>query len=92
MQKFNVVVDGSHKAEVAIDVVGATFTGTVVSPDYGTGVITSGKVDGAALTGIVSLDGYDANFSATITGTAISGSLKYGWFFDKPFSGTVAEA
>ena len=88
MQKFNVTVDGGHKAEVSIEVSGDSFSGTVTSPDYGTGAITNGKVEGEVLSGNVSLEGYVADFSASISGASISGNLKYGWFFNKSFSGT----
>lgn len=88
MQKFSVTVDGGHAAEVSIDVAGDEFTGTVVSADYGTGSITNGSVavDGS-MAGNISLDGYVADFSAKVSGTTITGNLKYGWFFYKSFSG-----
>lgn len=89
MQKFNVIVDGGHSAEVSLDVQGQAFTGTVVSPDYGTGHIKSGIVSGNVLKGKVDLAGYEADISATVSGDNISGHLKYGWFFNKAFTGSV---
>ena len=85
--KYSVLVDG-HAAEVSVTITGSTFTGTVSSADYGTGAITDGVVatDGM-MTGKVSLEGYVADFSATVVGACISGNLKYGWFFSKDFSG-----
>lgn len=92
MQKFNVSVEGGHQAEIGIAQNGNAFTGTVTSPEYGTGQITEGKVEGQHLTGKVSLAGHTADFSATINGSSISGRLKVGWFFNKSFTGTVLTA
>ena len=89
MQKFNVTVDGGHSAEVSLDIQGSSFTGTVVLPDYGTGHIKDGVVTGNSLKGLVDLAGYEADFSAELNGVNISGHLKYGWFFNKSFTGTI---
>ena len=88
MTKYSITVDGGHSAEVEIAIAGESFSGTVASADYGTGAITNGAVaaDGS-LSGNVSLDGYVADFAAKVEGSAISGNLKYGWFFDKAFTG-----
>lgn len=90
--KFDITVDGGHKAEITIQQDGkGGFTGTVVSPDYGTGAITNGQQSGNDLKGNVTLDGHNANFQATILpsgdGGTISGTLSYGWFFKKSFAG-----
>ena len=86
--KFDITVDGGHKAEVNIELdQQGTFSGSVISTEYGTGQITNGRPVGAALVGNVSLGGYNADFSAQIAGSNISGRLKYGWFFDKSFAG-----
>lgn len=88
--KFNVTVDG-HAAQIEIveDATGG-FTGTVTTTEYGTGAITEGKRDGDALAGTVSLDGYSADFKAALSGAAIDGTISYGWFIKKHFSGPVA--
>lgn len=90
MSKFNVSVDG-HAAEINLteDQAGG-FTGTVVTPEFGTGQITDGKRDGDALTGTVTLSGHEADFKATLQGTSISGTITYGWFIKKSFSGLAA--
>ena len=65
--KYNITVEGGHQAEVNIEMdAKGGFSGTVVSADYGTGEIANGKANGPALSGNVSLDGYDADFSATV--------------------------
>ena len=86
--KFHVTVEGGHAADVTIlpGSVGQ-FTGQVVSADYGTGDIVEGLQDQNGLRGKVSLDGYLADFTATLSDNAISGKLSYGWFFSKKFSG-----
>lgn len=89
MKKFNVTVDGGHSAEVSLDIQGNSFSGTVVSPDYGTGHIKEGTVDNGELKGKVDLAGYTADFYASVSGINISGHLKYGWFFNKSFTGTM---
>lgn len=86
--KFEIIVDGSHKAEVNIDADGeGRFTGTVISAEFGTAAINHGVQSGDVLSGHVTLKGYDADFSANISGSTITGLLKYGWFIHKPFSG-----
>lgn len=90
MQKFKVNVDGGHDAEIVLEATGNTFTGSVTSPEYGTGQITEGKINGGVLTGVVSLAGHQADFSAVVSGQNITGKLKVGWFFNKAFTGTVA--
>lgn len=86
--KFNITVDGGHKAEIDITMDGkGGFGGTVTSPDYGTGAISNGVQTGESLKGNVTLDGYDADFAATLAGSAITGTLSYGWFFNKSFTG-----
>jgi hypothetical protein len=88
--KFDISVDGGHKAEIELqmDEKGG-FIGTVSSPDYGAGAITNGVQTGSDLKGNVSLDGYDADFSATLSSSnaTIAGKLSYGWFFSKNFTG-----
>jgi hypothetical protein len=87
--KFDITVDGGHKAEIDITQDGnGGFSGTVTSPDYGTGAITNGVQTDSNLKGNVTLDGYDADFAATLAGATISGKLSYGWFFNKNFTGT----
>lgn len=89
--KFVITADGGHKAEVTITEDGkGGFTGSLVSPDYGTGEIKAGVKTGQAFAGKVDLAGYEADFSATLDGSNISGRLKYGWFFNKSFTGTQA--
>lgn len=85
--KFHVTVEGGHVADVTINPAGNTFTGQVISADYGTGDIVEGLQDQNGLRGKVSLDGYLADFTATLSDNAISGKLSYGWFFSKKFSG-----
>jgi hypothetical protein len=86
--QFQIIVDGTHKAEVNINPDGkGAFTGTVISAEYGTGAITNGVQTGDSLSGNVSLSGYNADFSANISGSTITGALKYGWFIHKSFSG-----
>lgn len=89
--KYNITVDGVHKATVEIDLdARGGFAGSVVSPDFGTGAITNGVKAGDVLKGNVALDGYNANFSATLNANdAISGTISY-WFVSKGFVGTLA--
>lgn len=91
-QKFKVSVEGGHEATIEISQNGSAFVGKVTTPEYGTGEITQGKVDGHNLTGKVSLAGHTADFSATLSGSSISGRLKVGWFFNKSFTGAVLTA
>lgn len=86
--KFAVMIDGGYSAtiEVAFDANDA-FTGTLEAGGIGSGSV-EGQRDGHTLKGTVSLDGYDADFNATLNGNAISGTIKYGWFFKKSFAGT----
>lgn len=86
--RYDVSVDG-HKAVVAITADGkGGFFGTIETPEYGTGEIKDGKVDGVALRGKVELAGHEADFSATADGKTISGTIRYGWFIRKDFAGT----
>lgn len=86
--KFAVQVEG-HAATVELTMDGkGGFTGTITSPEFGTGAITNGKcLSDGGLEGDVALDGYDADFSATLTGNQITGSVSY-LFFSKNFIGT----
>lgn len=86
--KFAVTIDGGYSAsiEVVFDDAGA-FTGTLEAGGIGNGSV-EGRREGQTLKGTLSLDGYDADFNATLNGNAISGSIKYGWLFKKSFAGT----
>lgn len=89
--KFDITVGDSHKAQVTVDLDGkGNFTGAIVSPEFGAGAISHGKQVGAALTGTVTLDGHAAQFSASLVGTAITGTLRVGWFFSEDFTGSEA--
>lgn len=89
--KYDITVGGKHKATVTVDLDGqGAFTGLVESPDFGTGAISDGIQDGDRLKGKVNLEGYVADFTATISGPAITGSLSYGWFFNEVFTGSAA--
>lgn len=91
--KFDITVDGGHKAEIEIQPDGkGGFTGTVTSPEYGIAPINHGVLVGSDLKGDICLKGYDADFSATLSSTSatIAGQLSYGWFFKKSFSGVSA--
>lgn len=86
------MVGGQHKATITIipgD--GGAFTGSIVSPDFGTGAITEGVQAGSSLQGKVSLDGYHAKFAAQLDGDKISGTLRCGWFFKEEFTGAQTQ-
>lgn len=86
--RFQINVGGQHSAQVVVDSsADNAFTGVIDSEDYGKGEIRDGVRDGDNLKGTVSLDGYDADFAATISGAAITGTLSYGWFFKESFTG-----
>jgi hypothetical protein len=86
--KYDITVDGGETAEITIEPDGkGGFVGQIVSKDYGTGGFSDGVQDGNLLKGTVELDGYQAAFTATISGAAISGTLRKGWFFSKSFAG-----
>lgn len=88
--KFDITVGGQHKAQVSVEPDGkGAFTGTIVSPEFGTGAITSGVQTGNHLAGSVTLDNHDADFEATLAADAISGKLSYGWFFSMEFTGAA---
>lgn len=91
--KFAVIVGGKHKAEIDIQTTGKSFAGSVSSMDFGIGHIGSGVIapDGS-LSGKVTLDGYEANFAAKIADGQITGTLKYGWFFNESFVGTCTDS
>lgn len=84
---FDITVGGSHKAQVTVDLDGhGAFSGSIVSPDFGTGKILEGVQNGEILKGLVSLDGYSADFSATLEGNVIAGTLSR-WWFSETFTG-----
>ena len=87
--KYNVQV-GSHVALVDLEMDGkGAFSGTITSKDFGIGKV-SGLQTGNHLVGTASLDGHSAKFDATISDSAISGTLTAGWFFHENFTGTLA--
>lgn len=87
---YNIIVADEYKATVSLDIdANSNFTGKILSDEFGTGNITDGLLRGKQLNGIVTLEGYDASFNAVIDDPAISGSISYGWFFNKAFSGTL---
>lgn len=89
--KFDIIVGGAHKAQITVDLNGkGGFTGNIVSPEFGTGLIRDGLQVGTVLTGTVTLDGYDADFTATLDANDITGKLRMGWFFSQAFTGTQA--
>lgn len=90
--KFQINVGGKHSAAVTLDYTNETsFTGAIDSEDFGQGSISGTRTDGA-LSGKASLDGFEADFSATVSDASISGTLSYGWFFKESFTGTRVDA
>lgn len=86
--KFQVNVGGKHQATVSLELASdGTFAGSIDSDEFGQGAIQDGKTTDGALQGTVNLDGYSASFSAKLDGQAITGNLRYGWFFSEDFTG-----
>lgn len=83
---------GTHDAEVSLpDAEDGDFSGYIKSDEFGNGTI-AGTRSGKNFTGNVSLDGYDAAFSAVVDGTSISGKISYGWMFSEQFCGSSASS
>lgn len=88
--KWNATIDG-HAAVIDATVNGATLTGKVTSPEYGSAPIMMGAVSGQVLTGEVTL--HDNTGKVTITVGAdgsIAGAVRVGWFFSAVIVGTKA--
>lgn len=82
---------GSHAAQVDITMDGkGGFTGVISHTEFGDGQITGGKQEGESLTGNVVLDGHTADFTATISGTSISGRVSLNWLMGQDFTGIQA--
>lgn len=64
------------------------FTGTISSPEYGSGSLTDGMQDGSDLTGTVKLDGHTAGFVARLDGPRIIGHIHIAWLPSINFTGT----
>lgn len=72
--KFNITA-GSHKALVVLEPDGkGAFAITYLSDDYGNGS-GAGLVTGDHYIGVVTIKGHKPDFDATITGSAIKGTL-----------------
>jgi hypothetical protein len=81
---------GTRKAALTLTADGATLTGQM-SGDGAATAIADGKVDGNKLswkTDITQPMALTLEFSATIDGNAMSGTVKLGMFGNAPLSGT----
>lgn len=87
---YNIKVDTQWNVQVALDVAeDGSFVGTITSDEFGVGSITKGQKIGQVLKGVMSLEGYAATFNAATEGDVIVGSINYGWFFNKAFTGSL---
>lgn len=85
--KYAITVNGQYKALADIEIGpknwsgDQTFSGKITTDQFGICNITDGKVlvDGS-LSGSGSLGSHDADFTARIVGSAISGTIKFGPF------------
>lgn len=88
--KWNATIDG-HAAIIDATVNGATLTGKVTSPEYGSAPIMMGVVSGQVLTGQVSLHGSTGHVTITVAADgSISGEVRVGWFFSAAIVGMKA--
>lgn len=88
--KWNATIDG-HAAVIDAMVSGATLTGKVMSPEYGSAPIMMGAVSGQTLTGQVSLHGNTGKVTITVGADgSIAGEVRVGWFFSAAIVGTKA--
>lgn len=90
MLKWNVSLRG-HNAVVSItpDVPAGTFTGEIVSSEYGRVPITDAKIEDGQYSGRVTLNGTDAKIDARIGNAGyLNGTVHVGWFISVDFTGT----
>jgi hypothetical protein len=83
---------GTRKAQLNLTEEGSTLTGTM-SGDAGSTPIADGKVDGNKLfwkTDITQPMPLTLEFSATVDGGSLSGSVKLGMFGNAPLTGSRA--
>lgn len=85
--KFSIEIEG-HQADITLPDVEGEFVGTIHSPEAGQGQI-DGRRTGNAFVGTADLAGHTADFAATQNGNIITGTLSFGWFWKKHFTGTV---
>jgi hypothetical protein len=81
---------GAQTGTLILSINGSELSGTMQSPQ-GEMAITGGKADGDNLswtTSITSPMPMDLEFSATVTGDEIAGTVKLGAFGDADFNGT----
>ncbi len=93
--KWSITVNspmGAQKADLDLKASGSALTGKQTSPQ-GSADITDGKADGDKVSWSVAITSpmpMTLEFSGTVSGNAISGSVKAGAFGSFPFSGTRA--
>jgi len=85
--KYAITVNGTYKAIADIELgtpnfsSDQAFNGKITTDQFGVCQIEDGKVlPGGVLQGSGSLGSHDADFSAKIDGTNISGTIKFGPF------------
>jgi hypothetical protein len=84
---------GAQESTLTLKADGATLTGTQSAPSGDSGAIMDGKVNGNAVSWKASITkpmALTLEFSGTVNGDAISGSVKLGMFGSSTFSGTRA--
>lgn len=91
--KWEIVINsplGAQKAQLELKTDGGTLTGTQAAAQ-GSGPLENGKVDGNSLSWsakITSPMPMTLDFTGTVDGDKLSGSVKAGSFGSFPFSGT----
>lgn len=98
-QTFDVTVNEQYPATVAITPDGnGRFAAVVHSAQYGVGSASGTYGTNGLYSGKVTLDGYEATFSAQVNEppadspqpVTVDGTISYGWFFSVKFSGKLA--